>query len=172
MNEKLQSLSKKLSAAKEPKDVVAILDREMTATPALESRLGAVKFNALVRSGETMAALAYGNRLVGTVYKDDAQSLNSLAWGIVDPKASTKATPEMAQLGLKAARKADALSLQKDAAIADTLAAAHFASGDASNALKTEERAVTLAKGTAMEKNPSLVASLEHYRSAAAEAHK
>ena len=171
-NEKMMAVRKDLSAAKDSKQTVEILDREFAATPDLEMQMGTLKFISLRRAGEVSKALAYGTHLVDAVYKDDAEALNSFAWGIVDPRFLAITTPELAQLGLKAAKKADALSLQKDAAIADTLAAAYFATGDAANALKTEERAVALAKGTAMEKDPSLVASLEHYRSAAAEAHK
>jgi thiol-disulfide isomerase/thioredoxin len=166
-SEKLQALSKELSQAKDPKQAVAILDRAIAATPAMETRLGAAKFNALMRAGDEAQALAYGNRLVDTVYKDNAPSLNGLAWRIVDPKAPTKPSREMANLALKAAQRADMLGLQKDAAVADTLAAAYFALGDVANAVKTQERAVALAKGTPMEKEAGLAATLERYRSAA-----
>ncbi|MES2464922.1 MAG: TlpA disulfide reductase family protein [Armatimonadota bacterium] len=166
-SEKLQALSRELGQAKEPKQVVAILDREIAASPAMETRLGTVKFNAMMRAGDEAQTLAYGNRLVDGVYRDAPQALNAMAWGIVDPSAKTKATPEMAKLALKAAKQADMASKEKDAAVADTLAAAYFATGDTANAVKTQERAVTLAKGTPMEKDPSLAATLERYRSAA-----
>lgn len=165
--EKMQALSRELSQAKEPAQVVAILDREIAAAPAMETRFGMPKFSALMRTGDDAKTLAYGNRLVDTVYKDNAQALNALAWGIVDPKAKTKANANMSRLALRAALRADEISRQKDGAIADTLAAAYFATGDTANAVKTQERAIALVKGTPLEKDPGLAAALARYKSAA-----
>ena len=54
----------------------------------------------------------------------------------------------------------------KDGAIADTLARAYFANGKVDDAIKTEERAISLAKGTPLEKDESLAKSLEEFKAA------
>jgi thiol-disulfide isomerase/thioredoxin len=163
-SDKLQALSKELSQAKEPAQILTILDREIAATPSLETRLGMLKYMTLVRSGDSAKAAEYGDHLVDTVYKFAPEALNSLAWNIVDPKIRVKSDPDAVKLALKAAMRADTIREQKDPAIADTLAAAYFASGDSANAIKTQERAVTLAKGTAMEKE--LTGNLARYKGA------
>jgi hypothetical protein len=75
--------------------------------------------------------------------------------------------PKLIKLALSAAQQADKLVKQKDPAIADTLAAAYAADGDFEKALEAQERAVDLAKGTPLEKDPSLKQRLEQYRKAA-----
>jgi hypothetical protein len=168
----IQNLSRELSRTRDPKKVLASLNRAFASAPALESRLGPLKFGAMMRASGANASetLAYGNRLIDTVYKSDAQSLNSFAWEIVDPASKQRVTPEISRLGLKAALKADAVSLHKNPAVTDTLAAAYYATGDRATALKTQKRAISLAKGTPLEKDRTLALNLKRYQAAAAKA--
>ncbi len=97
----------------------------------------------------------------------DAQSLNAIAWAIVDPDAKLKPGPKLLELAVETAKQADKLAKEKDAAIADTLAKAYFDSGDVAKAVETQERAVRVAKGTQYESDKSIVERLEQYKKAA-----
>jgi len=171
---RMMALNKDLMTASktgDPKQILAVLDKAVAEDPALESMTGSLKFRTLLKSGDTAGAVAYGNHLVDDVYKDP-QELNSFAWPLVDPAAKTKPTAEVAALGLRAAQKADSLSDQKSWEIADTLAAAYFATGDTSNAIKTQERAVALAKKSGGQVDPGMTAHLDTYQKASAVAAK
>jgi thiol-disulfide isomerase/thioredoxin len=165
---KLNELRQKLAKAGQsgdPKDMLKVLDEAFAEDPKLEPRLGFQKFRLLAgKGGDADKAVEYGNKLVETTLKDDAQGLNALAWTIVDPAAKGKPDPKLAQVALSAARRADELAKGKDAAIADTLARAYFVSGDAAKALETQERAAKRAAGTPFEKE--IKNRLEEYQKA------
>src|SRR5262249_7396885 len=142
------------------------LDKAIADDADMEKTLAFAKFTLLNgKGGDPAKAQDYGKRLVETVFKDSADGLNNLAWMIVDPDAA-KPDAKMIQVALQAALRADELSKGKNAAVADTLAKAYFDSGDAAKALKTQERALELAKGTPLEKDPSLKERLEMYKKA------
>lgn len=166
---KLKAMSASLSAAyKEggPAGMVAAMDKMIDADATVEPMLGSQKF-VMMRRAMDANATVYGARLVDTVYKDDASSLNDLAWGVVDPDAKIKATPELVAVALKAAKQADKLSGGKESAIADTLAKAYFDSGNAKEAVKTQERAIALAKAGNTPVDATMVSRLEQYKAAA-----
>jgi hypothetical protein len=146
------------------KTALSVVDAAIADDPALENQLGSTKLTFLRMSSDPGAA-AYADKLASTTFKNDIGSLNGLAWSVVDPKARLKPTPELLPIAVKAAERADQLSGGKDGAIADTLAAAYFASGDTKKALQTQERAVKAMKGTV---DPDMTARLEQYRKAAA----
>lgn len=54
--------------------------------------LGPLKLSALTKVGGTVenTTLTYGNHRIDSVYKANAQALNSFAWGIVDPASNKK----------------------------------------------------------------------------------
>jgi thiol-disulfide isomerase/thioredoxin len=147
------------------KGAVASVDAAVAGDKSLEKGLGTVKFALLRASGDSAAAANFLVELTGGVYKDEPGALNQLAWGLVDPAARVKATPELVKAALAAAERADEAAGKKDPAIADTLARAYFASGDVKKAVETQERAIKLAAGTPMEKE--LTAALEEYKKAA-----
>jgi thiol-disulfide isomerase/thioredoxin len=167
---KIAELQGKLAKAQQsgdPKQVVAVIDQAIADDPKMEMRLGVPKFFLLATQVKDMAkAQAYGDRLVGSVYKDNAEALNELAWTIVAPGAP-KPAPAMTQLAVKAAMRADELTQGKNAAVADTLAKAYFDSGNAAKAFETQQRAVQLAVGTPAANDPGLKERLEQYRKAA-----
>lgn len=147
--------------AKGPDEAVKVLDQALEASPEMEKSLGMTKFAILLRGDKLDQQIAYGERLIDKVLTD-GESLNQLAWMIVDPEAKEKHDPKLQKMALKAAIKADQAMEGKDAAIADTLARAYFVTGDKAKALSTQERAVGLAKGTSMEKE--LQERLEEYK--------
>jgi len=140
----LQQDLQKASTSKDPKDMIAVLDKAIAKNPDLEKgQIGILKFNILRRSGDNDAAITYGKHLV-EVLKDDSEALNSLAWSLVDPAAKVKATAPYLALGLDAAKQADAATKSKNGEIADTLAAAYYANGDILAAVAAETRAIKL----------------------------
>jgi thiol-disulfide isomerase/thioredoxin len=166
---KMRELSGRLAEARksgDSKQVLALLDQAIEEDGNLEPTLGLMKFRALAgKDGDVEQAAAYGKRLTEIVLKDNANALNQFAWGIVDP-AQPKADARLVPLALQAAVRADELSRGQDAHIADTLAKAYFDVGQAEKAVEAQQRAVELAKGTPLEKDPGMQKRLEEYRQA------
>ncbi len=168
---KLRELIGRLVKAQQsgdPKAVLTVLDEAIADDPKLESQLGLQKFNILAAQADASEkALEYGKRLAETVWKNDADGLNNLAWVIVDPEAKKKPDAALVKLALSAAQRADELTQGKSGPISDTLAKAYFDSGDAAKALELQERALELIKGTPLEKDIGMKNRLEQYRKAA-----
>ncbi len=168
---KIMALQRKLAEARksgDPAQTLAVLDAAVADDPALERQTGTLKLRTLLASQPSRQAdaLAYANRLADTVLSDNAGALNELAWSLVDPD-QPKQDAVFAPIALKAALRADALSGGKSPQILDTLAAAHFASGDAAKALTFQEKAIRLATGTPLAADKSLTARRDLYRKAA-----
>lgn len=165
--EKMRALSAELSRARssgDPNQALAVIDRAVAADPALEAGpLGAQKFFALRQTGDEAKASTYLARLVDDMYKNNAEALNAVAWPVVDPAAKQKPGAILAAAALRAALRADVLSAEKNAAIADTLAAAYHAAGQFAKAVATQQRAITLSPA----KDPELEAHLALYQKAA-----
>lgn len=150
------------------RQVIALSDQAIKEEPRLEPMLAMPKFQAL-HALKDPSATAFGRKLVNGAYKNHAQGLNAVAWTLVDPK-SGKPSAQNAALALEAAKRADALTGQRDPSVGDTLARAYFVTGDARRAFEVQERSIRLSKGTAIEKHPEfkgMKARLEEYRKAA-----
>ncbi len=148
------------------KKAIGLIEAAITDLPAIETTFGVEKFQALrEKLGDDENALEYGNRLVREILRDNAAALNTLAWSIVDPKAPKPAS-RFISLALTAARQADELTQRGDPAIADTLAKAYFDTGDIASAIRTQERAIALARGTPLERDEGFKNRLDHYRKA------
>ncbi len=168
MTHKLQNLQAAFIPAYQKKDfakVVSILDDAIVSDPEMETQVGPFKLAMLQQMGKTDDAASYIMKLTDGALKDSMEGLNQIAWPLVDPDAKTKAAPALIAAAVKAAIRADELAGSKDPAIADTLAAAYFADGKMKKAVKTQERAILLAKGTQFEKEPSFTAHLTRYQS-------
>ncbi len=124
-----------------PDDVDALL--------ALDARRYApwarTKYLALVALGPPDAAAAWGRQLVDVACHDDMETLNEVAWSIVGTESRLPAEQRDLQLALAAARRANELSLGKDAGVLDTLGHAHAALGNLQQAIDLETRAVEAA---------------------------
>jgi thiol-disulfide isomerase/thioredoxin len=168
---KMRAVFAKISQASrsdDPENLVKVLDEVFVDDPKLETQFGAMKYSALARQADAQdKALQYGCHLVEEVIKDDAEALNNFAWNIVEPKKDKKPEAKAAQLALSAAQRSDEIAKSKAPHIADTLALAYFTCGDVAKALETQERALSLAKGTPFEKDQSMKNRLEDYRQAA-----
>ncbi|AMV38329.1 TlpA family protein disulfide reductase [Planctomyces sp. SH-PL62] len=163
---KFQEKLQKAMQSDDPKKLVETIDEIIKEVPAAEKNLTAMKFNALVRTGDEDSALALGKTLMAGELGENSQGLNFLAWAIVDPEVKQKPGPKLIALALEAAKKGDAMEDGKSPFLADTLAKAYFDSGDAAKALETQKRAIELAKGTDLEEETSLKDRLEQYQKA------
>jgi thiol-disulfide isomerase/thioredoxin len=164
---KMQAFQQKARAIGDnPKALLKLIDETIAADASMEKELGLGKFSLLRLTGQKESAIAFGQKLISSAGKDDAESLNELAWGLVAPDAPTKPDADFLKIALEAAKKADELSDGKNGAIADTYAKTLWDSGDKAKAIEVQERAVKLAlKGSPEEQE--LRQRLEEYKKAA-----
>ena len=100
---KLQSKLAQAKVTKDPKKLVAVIDEVCAEVPRVEASLGAAKFAALIKLGDTQKALEYGKHLTQQVFGDNFNSYNALAWSIVDPTVKEKPAPEVLQFAVDTA---------------------------------------------------------------------
>ena len=123
------------------KAALATLEEATSGDAELAEEFAWLKFAALCNSGAIDEALALGARLLAA-NQDQPHQLNNFFWSVIDPKLKTVPDSRIAQLALKAARRADELTGGKDLAILDTLAVALYRTGDIAGAVATEEKAI------------------------------
>jgi len=165
LSRKMASLGPKITPLlqqKKFKEAVAMLDEAVADEPKLESKLFQAKFAFLTQAGDETAANAYASKYIEKATEDDAQALNAVAWGIVDPDSPKKNGPRDLKLAMKAASKANDLLKGEDPAILDTLALVCFETGDVSRAIELQEKAVKLMPG----ENEDIKGRLDKYRKA------
>lgn len=121
------------------KEGIAELDKVIAAHPGMEKSLGMVKLQVLQQFDEP-AYYPYAQKLADGIFKDDAQMLNQLSWGMVDDKSRLK-SPNF-DIALKIAQRAVEVSKSQDAMILDTLAFAYYRKGNLSKAIEIQEKAV------------------------------
>jgi thiol-disulfide isomerase/thioredoxin len=143
---KFREVAKKLEKAgdDDPKAVLAILDAAIKDDAKLEPMLAAARFEALVNLKDIEKAVAYGQRMIGELYKDNAASLNEMAWDLVDPDRDKKSDPKLVKVAVAAAKRACELTKNADSAMLDTLGCAYFLDGDVAKAIEVQEKAVKL----------------------------
>jgi thiol-disulfide isomerase/thioredoxin len=148
LERKLEAVAAKIQQAQKAGDkaVLAALDAALKDDPKLEPALAEAKFDALCGLGDVDAAVAYGRKMVDELFKDNAHTLNEVAWGIVQPDKVQDKKPDakLVKLALAAATKANDLQGGKDANVLDTLAQAHFVNGDVAKAVECQEKAIKL----------------------------
>ena len=103
------------------------------------------------------AAHAYAARLRDSLAKDNAQVLNGAAWMLLT--ADEGKNPELART---IAARANTLAEGKDASILDTLAKAHFDTGDKAGAIAMQTKAIEMAEDAGMREE--LKAALDIYK--------
>ena len=133
----------KLGQGATPKKIMAIFDAAIDETPSLEATLGLQKYLLMIQL-EDAGASAYGAKLVDGPLKEEAESLNQIAWLNVDPDNGLEDAKRDYKLALKAAIKADELEKGENGAILDTLALAYFKNGDTAKAFKAQEKAIKI----------------------------
>ncbi len=123
------------------------------------------RYNRLFRSGDYAEAYELGLEVVRGPLANDAMSLNTIAWNIVDPDNTPK-TQDL-ELALEAAVRANELTGSANSAILDTLAKVHYDRGELTEAVKWQRLAVESAKGDA-QVDPTLLARLKQFEKEAA----
>lgn len=154
-----------INNAYETKDfdkAMTIIDELLKADPELFSTYAGAKFGILIEfKQDVKAALAFAREAVEKYLKDDAQSLNMIAWTILDHEnVAERDLPFATKVALRAVE----VSKGKDAAILDTLARAYFDGGDRAKAIEIQTKAVELEKDE--ESKADLQATLERYKNA------
>lgn len=109
-------------------------------------------------AGDTRKAYALADSLINEYFKDDAGTLNGIAWTIVDPAGEVK--DKDLNIAMRAAERAATLE-PKESGILDTLARVQFLKGDIEAAIKTQQAAIDNAKDEAM--RAELAKALEEY---------
>jgi thiol-disulfide isomerase/thioredoxin len=145
------------------REAIAGLDKAISATPEQEHRLGLMKVTVLAESEDDDALIAYGSKLMDSVWKENSDALNYLALVITAPERKSKRPPNLLKVALQAAERANDLNHSQSARSLDTLARVCFASGDPERAARLEEEALGLAERDL----PQWRERLETYRKAA-----
>jgi thiol-disulfide isomerase/thioredoxin len=146
------------------KDAIAVWESFEKEYPAVAAHMSDMKFRLLLGAEEYDKAYQVATKLVdGAIADKDADTLNALAWEIVDPEGSV--AKKDLDLALKAATKADEFTGHKNAAIIDTLARVYFLKGDVDKAIELQSRAVELAPE---HQESELRRALEEYKKAKA----
>lgn len=116
--------------------------------PKQQANVGMMKFTTSAREKNISGMIEAGRKVLEANAKD-GDTLNMIAWTIVDPARGfdLAGNPKLVALALEAAKKANDASGGKDPGTLDTLAWAYFASGDKNAAIATEKKAIELAKG-------------------------
>jgi thiol-disulfide isomerase/thioredoxin len=126
---------------------------------AVEARRNA--FFAAMDQGDTAKAYALAATLIEQDFKDDAGTLNGIAWEIVDPDGDVK--DKNLDIAMQAAKRADEIA-PNEPGILDTLARVHFLKGDTNAAIKTQEAAIHYARDDEMKAD--LQKALNEYKAA------
>ncbi len=111
--------------------------------------------------GDTAKAYAVAASLIDTHFKDDASTLNGIAWTIVDPDGDVK--DKNLDIAMRAAKRAAELE-PKEPGILDTLARVHFLKGNIAEAIKTQESAISFAQDEEMKAD--LAKAMAEYQAA------
>lgn len=115
--------------------------------PMQQANIGSMRFSMAAKKKDTAGMLEHGRKLVETS-GSDSQTMNFVAWTIVDPARGIdfSTNKKLAELGMDAAKRANEATGNKEAGLLDTLAWAYFANGDKENAIATEKMAIGLAE--------------------------
>jgi tetratricopeptide (TPR) repeat protein len=144
---------------------IKVLDTAISADADSETSLGALKFQILVFAKKEPEAIAYATKMTETFLKNDGEAMNRFAWNFIDP-ARQKMPPALhVKLASIMAQGADKASDGKNPNFIDTLALAQFLSGKKAEAIKTQERAISLA-GSSPKLAEELKKRLEDFKKA------
>lgn len=145
--EKVAGIEKEMKAMFTERDQKARLEKLTafsTKYPKIGKTFQSMKYQLQLATGDTAGAASTGKALVEeAIASKDAQTLNEIAWGLVDPEGDAK-NPDL-DLALRAASEGVKITAEKDGMIMDTLARVYFLKGDVDKAIQTQEKAIALA---------------------------
>jgi thiol-disulfide isomerase/thioredoxin len=144
------------AVAKDGDKARGALDAAVGKNRELQAIADQMLFGKLMQNGAYDRAAVIGAKLVDrAIAAKDADALNQVAWGIVDP--DVKMEKRDLDLAMKAASKAVEFTKEQNGAILDTLARVWFWKQDYQKALEVQKKAV------AADPRPDLKKSLEEY---------
>lgn len=156
--EGLKAVSRKLKD--DPAGAQAEFDKFAAAYPVIAKHQDDLKLGLLKANGQWHKVYAiFGAQVDEAIARKDANTLNSIAWEIVDPESEIGKRD--VELAMRAALKADEFSGGKNAAILDTLARCYATKGDMAKAIEVQTKAVECAEG---EMKTSLETVLAEYK--------
>ena len=130
-----------------------------TAEYGENSRLAAMKFNALLTGKKDKAAAYTWSEEILKFNWNNSNELNAMAWSIVD---ETSAEDQNLDFALKVAIRACELTDYKDPMILDTLARCYWEMGDRYKAIAWQEKAVEYTDDSSI--SDSIRATLDEYQ--------
>jgi thiol-disulfide isomerase/thioredoxin len=148
-----------IAQAHDPDATLAAVEDFSKKHPNLAVELLEFKYIALIQKKDIPAAMTVGSQMMD-VYKNDAVSLNEIAWPMVDPDHPID-KPDLA-LAEKAATRAAELTKGQDTAVLDTLAHVYAAEGRLDKAIATDTEASK--KTTDVDQLSTLAKSIESFK--------
>ncbi len=141
--EKGRAIEEKLEQAFEQDkadEALRLIDEIVALDAELFGNYTAAKFQILLsEKKDVKGAYDYIARHVATTLKDEADTLNAIAWTILDmPGLPERDLP----LAMRAATRAVEVTKGENAMILDTLARAYFETGDVDKAIDTQTKAI------------------------------
>lgn len=151
-------------ADRDPKASLKLLADFETKYPKAVKDLLPVKYELQMMAGDYDAAYKTGATLVDqAIAQKDPQTLNMIAWNIVDPDGEVK--KKDVDFAMRAAAEAVKLTNEKDGAILDTLARCYWLKGDKLKAIELQKKAIAaLTKEQADEMKSQLEDTLKEYQ--------
>ena len=151
-------LFRSLQRAGKIQEAVARLDTVIAKYPEMRVPLLRLKFDMLAKT-DSVAATKLAREIGDKDFKDEPVLLNLLAWTFVDPEGYFK-DPDY-DLAISLASRAVELTKEKDAAILDTLALAHFKAGHRDEAIALQQKAVDIARQPGSRLDPQTKKDIE-----------
>jgi len=160
--EAMQKTGRKLTKAMQEKDwdtAKTVLDELEKEQPELGDQLASVRLRIAVGSGDSAGVVKHGEKMLSGPAGDNAQFLNQIAWEVATKLDNPSA--DALEFAAKAAGKGVEKTKSEDAALLDTLARVQFLQGKKDEAVKTQEKAVSIAEG---DKKEDMEKSLSSYK--------
>jgi thiol-disulfide isomerase/thioredoxin len=155
-----------LFKAKKYPEFLKSLDKITAGNEAVAKHFAGLKLAAICNGGDVDAGVALGTKLLAD-HLDEAGALNNIFRPAIDPENTDSPDSRVVALALKAAKRAVALSDEKNAVQLDTLALAQFLSGHPAAALASEQKAIkALEPDAEAERKAAFNERLQRYRKA------
>lgn len=170
MEEMFKPIQEAMEAGDHAK-VVEAVDNVIAKKPEMEKNLAMVKWQALMHV-DGAKGLDYAKKICDGIYAKDGNSINSIAWMMLDekqgvPNGDPKLACSLAERAVELNKSNGLLHCYS----LDTLAYAHFKCGDAKKALEIQEKAVgmiaTLGSQIDEATKKEMTDRLEEYKKAA-----
>ena len=127
-------------------------------------QFGRVLYVAKAKQDKMEDARKFAADLMTSVFKNDADALDIMAWTIVGPNSPLTEEQTDTELAITMAKKAAELTSDRSASIQDTLARAYFVDGQLGLAVTTQRKAVEMSNN-----QQDYVDRLEQYEEAASQ---